>query len=616
MNITVSIRLLQKSYRLRSSDERDPFFQLSLPYYLNKDRTIWTVGISSVENVTIRTDDVEYPVSDRAGISFGLFARLVVSEYQRYEPIGGGFLPLKTLLEKKKAIVDVIDNSDSGSTKKFVRTVLEVRIKGFDGKVPLFFRGRRDHGKVLENIVDRYDTRFDKELKPTIERYGIMHIRCHYPHISGLKTPASTFALFFPPICDPLFLEHHVRIACDMNDWTLEELTTTLEEQFSSSTYEPLFSIACRIISEGLCLFANACDYVQDRSFESEVERFIDSFQCLAGDCDDLARVACYCCYVLYFYKEEDVVRKDSLFYWLVKWMKLYVPGMLGGIASCPSLTREGGAYEDREIYHLYCGLLPTEFFARATNRGYTPTYPWEKDAPLLILEGTNYCNALTAPIYVYLGKKIQNPTEVKRKEIEKIFKSFKDLSIHSQQEDYKSERAQDIPEEKFSHFYRRVLAFWTHDEQVIDWSVGYGRQEEGTPSNGYGVDFRDFVTKDEKITMVPSFVLQKDELDVIAESLERELPVRIDAIAQVKDMISPELSRSLTHRGEFVTKRVKDRPVFPRFISYRINHLSRLNKTILNELKECSKVYKMDYRIFSITGDGELYLIDIRLYI
>lgn len=305
--------------------------------------------------------------------------------------------------------------------------------------------------------------------------------------------------------------------------------------------------------------------------------------------------------------------------------MKLFVPGMTGGIASCPSLIREGGkvTIEENDIYHIYCSLIPVKYFNKLTGKKEKRknTYKWEDNLPVLILEGTNYSHATIAPIFTYTGKKIFNRTEQIRKNIENKFPGLKELNIHAQQENYQAESVYDISEEEISHFYRRVLSFWTHDYQILDWSVGYGNQTKGTKDNGYGVDFRDFISKSEKITFLPTFELEEYEFDIILESLDKELPVRIDAITQLTDISFSQnnpLSQIISQRNGFSLKIQKQEktPIFPNFISYKLNHINKLTPTLLEDLRNCSKQYHIDYHIFPITKDEELYLIDIRVYV
>ena len=615
MELSISIKVLKNSNKLRRKEEIEPFLQLAFSYSLDHDGTIWSVSIDkeSESVVNLFTKKKLKKVTYHSGIAISLFSKLVISDYTRYEPLGGGFVFLKDLLENNVLALEIKDNSET--TKKFVRMVLEIKLLDFKGITPLFDE-EKNHKKIFNSILDRYDETFNEILKPTKPRYKRLHIRYHYPNITGIKTPASTFAIYLPPVCDPLFLEYHTRIACDMNGWSESDLIEVIEKQFKSKKYDKIFNIVCKIIAEALCLFANACDYVSDKSFESDVERFIDSFQCLSGDCEDLARVICYCCYILYFF-DESKTKKDTLFYWLVKWMKLYVPGMTGGIANCPSLERDGFVSKENEIYHIYCSLIPLKYFEQVTNKENIKGqyYEWEDNLPLLILEGTNYSNALLNPIFHYTGKKIPHPTESIRKKIEKKYPSLAELSIQSQQEHYKVEHAHEIPENDFSGFYRRVLAFWSHNEKILDWSVGYGDQKKGNDENGYGVDFRDFVSKSEKISFIPSFIFKKDEFKLTLESIRKELPIRIDTVSKLSLIESKELSNLINNRTGFISV-TNAKTLFPSFISYRLNHLKKLNPKLLESLRRCSEEYKIDYQIFPITKDNELYLIDIRIYV
>ena len=54
---------------------------------------------------------------------------------------------------------------------------------------------------------------------------------------------------------------------------------------------------------------------------------------------------------------------------------------------------------------------------------------------------------------------------------------------------------------------------------------------------------------------------------------------------------------------------------LLPNFISYRLNHVKKLTRPLLDSLRVASKEYPLDYRIIPITKGGELYLIDIRMY-
>lgn len=291
MDLYLSINILEENNSLRNNEEVDPFFQVCFSSLLDKKRTIWSIDLNNLRDKTkannsvlvIKSNNASEKLPFHSGVSFSLFTKLLISKYHRYEPIGGGFIYLKELIEKKKIILQIIDYSQVDT--KFTRMVIQVNLVKIVGEIPLFEKSL-DHNVVLKKIIDRYNETVNKKLKPTKKDLKIMHIRSHFPNVSGIKSPASTFSIYTNPVCDPLFLEYHVKIACDMNGWNENELIEVLMNQFNSETYNSFFTIASRIICEGLCLFANACDYVPDMSFKSDVERFIDSFQCLAGDCE------------------------------------------------------------------------------------------------------------------------------------------------------------------------------------------------------------------------------------------------------------------------------------------------------------------------------------------
>ena len=289
MELILRITFLEDNLKL-TKNEFNPFLRLSYSRCLDFNGNIWNIPVLDrgrwidINTKIERCDDI---VPIRCGIAISLFSNLSINDkYHRYEQIGGCFLNLNNFLTDKRQKIHVIDHSEYNFD--FIRLKLMIELVKMDCKTIKFVGSNRNYQKIFDEILDRYENTYDDVLYPTKKKYKRMHIKRHALQCGGLKIPASTFCMNIRTTGDVEMIAYLVRLACDMNDLKEEDMIQSLKNQLESkgTRYDDGLNMTSKIICEGLCLFSNACDYVPDLSSNNDVERFMDSFQCLCGDCE------------------------------------------------------------------------------------------------------------------------------------------------------------------------------------------------------------------------------------------------------------------------------------------------------------------------------------------
>lgn len=344
----------------------------------------------------------------------------------------------------------------------------------------------------------------------------------------------------------------------------------------------------------------------------------------------DLARAIYVMAMILYDVNVTE--QSDPLLFWAKKWVRLFVPCMIVGVASCAKMGGQPGEKED--ICHIYSALIPRFHFVetlpyedrdvvREALLENMPELPWERNNDLvLILEGTNFSDPIQMPRIHY------SPTtevdelarlETRRAELEGELPELTLLPIEAIQANMKLKNVLDVSETKISPFYRRITGLWTslflrHKIYLTDFTVGTGPQTGPANRSAYGIDFRKFISLDDSLTIVPVFELTKDDIFIIDDILAQEKPLQIQCANP------PQTANSWTHPQ---LEQVKHH--FGRincagkcYISYRVNHEQKLTHQVINAFiaSKSKGATGFDYRKHTITDDGELYIIEIRLYV
>lgn len=529
---------------------------------------------------------------------------------------------------------------------------------------------------ILNDIQERFLDAFRRRLKPTIPGARNKHVPKYITSVSGLKLPACSFVMVVSnercredDVIDLMI--HCVRIVAGMNGWEESDVYTTIKSQFDNneSDISDEFVICCKMIGEALCLISNCCDYVFDLAQGKDIERFIDVTKTLSGDCEDTGRLPVELHAILYeseisytHNKHMYMEDRDTKAALLTSWAKLYISLLCTATATLPAMksnTYDDGNTDDL-ICHVYglclprlyfCSTLPYDMQSKAKNGCEIDRTisNWEKSKriPTLVLEGTNFSVPIQVPLHIsmkstenrnFVSRSMRKYNEARNK-LENRYINLKKFSILTPQDNTHAESVYSISEEKFSSFYRRIVGAWSWTLlrwgiNVADLSIGYSKQTYSTLDGGYAVDFRDINSQSPKITLVPTFEFSDRELDVINNALMQEPPFVTDWVIPVNSIfkdVQNELTKKILSENAYAReldgiatvnvsiKKGKRMPFVPSFISYRLNHINKLDKSMLDAIKGALKnkmIDSIEWFVHPLTRDMELYIVDFRLYL
>ena len=636
-------------------------------------------NIINSQEIVIRSNNVPNKIDGTyACIGIQLLCHLDIRDestggffgYQRYEPIGGGAIYLTDLMDNPDKIITlpIIDSSlEEESTNVEPRLILTIELLELiinDAYVvgkytKKTYNARR---KKIDKLNDRFMDYYKHSSRPTVPSYRNKHVPRYMTDVSGLCLPASSFILLMPTYRSSIgkgisLIMRAIAITSSLNGWTSDQVFGELKRQLVSKSNKCTdeFIIVCRIIGDAFTLFSNCCDYVSDHSFKTETERFINVIYSLCGDCEDLGRLIV----VLHSMISDTVLfdtvseeeRKIGL---LVAWCKLYVSIGVTAVATTPSLNGKPGETED--VCHIYAifmprsrflALLPADIMShiKDTFLEQISMSLWENDErfPTMILEGTNFSSPVQMPLHLIMlnpqrkseASEMLNRVIIKRCELEKSYPALRALSIVNPQSNTNCKNLKSVNETTISGFYRRVVDGWTG--QLLKWGIpitdlsfGYGAQTLGTLDNGYAVDFRDIISGTRKITLIPTFDMDNEDINIITNTLMQEPPFYLDSVAcgspnekhELVDMLIKSsksfldiLNMAATDHDDYPHI---EKPTFPEFISYRVNHVAKIKRELaqsLRDMKNKGLIRRIEFDAHPITNDNELYFIDLRIY-
>jgi hypothetical protein len=255
---------------------------------------------------------------------------------------------------------------------------------------------------------------------------------------------------------------------------------------------------------------------------------------------------------------------------------------------------------------------------------------------PNMVLEGTNYSDPLCAAITCYTGTRdaanVIADLDSRMRRAETNYRALGQFAIMAKHPSQGDLGVYDRDESGFNSFYRRPVAIWSEVPvrewglDAADFTIGYGTQTEGTHKDGYAVDFRDWVGMSTRITIRPLFTMTPRDLEICDEARSHRHPCFIPYVPEkgVSEIILPLKSRIRGILDELADKYPRKSlgkmttDVCPSFHSYKCNHVSKLTDARLNAIREALRAgffTGFDYEIVPLTSDGELYIVDLRLY-
>ena len=674
-SLFLSVEVVESaSIGLDASNETRPFLAVFLSRHVTSVHVVEEFDLPAqgrARNVDLQWTDTRTSIDGRhAAIGFQLYAHLVVEnergqtfDYLRREPLAKSVFYLSRLLlltpNTASSYVDLrlVDRSDSGGGDP-MRTVVRIRLRSSVVLGGAEVRGKflqsqqtreaADMERVVENFLRVYQ---NGQFQPAIPQAWNMHIPMF--RTSTFPIPAAFYRRIGPTQgMDCATVRYLISVSLRLQGWNEQSFLAVLRGQMKQTHYDRRCNLVAKVIGDALTFSANCSDYMTDHNRIETTERFkIVRARLYAGDCEDVAKEI----ELVATSMAKVVCTRDSdpMVYYVVRFLKLYVIVMNTALAMTPSLqppvtaSGEAGREDDDTEYicHIYTTAIPRwKFLARCKGASFVrgvrdamqrevPELAWEKELPTLILEGTNWSTCLQAPLALYAEERSrssiiekQRRVEVGRIELERDFPGLRALGVQIQQSNIRAASVYDVTQQEFSNFYRWVVNAWAdlskYGLRTLDFTVCDARRGD----RRYGVDFRDWVTMSERIQFVSTYEMTEAQWMIATNAMDKEAPI-------------PQLrSDRFTTRGDIASLRALSQryppppppsttspgtpgviPYVPGFIVYRSNHENKITPSVVSALDSAlasRRITALEHRVHSASEDGELYLIEIRVYL
>lgn len=573
--------------------------------------------------------------------------------YHRMEPIAENILFLQDVRDifskKTRLKIKLRDKTPIEEADKLERCLVSIECTDFRISDRIKITGRHDfrddytETTKMDAIYTRY-VKFYRSHSPRHKEIAPMHIpvwRGHHIPIPACMWIRHTIGSDQIPNF-VAFVDRCLQVALELNGWKRKDFLSISKAQLqqTGSTYDVKFNMCIKILCVATSIASNASDYVADLTASEDTERFKEVISHMyAGDCEDLGFLIYFVCSTL---QRKDVVRdNDPEWLKIISTMcKLYVPALITGSATDPSMKRESHADPDSFICHIYAGMLPRREMCKRLNIGSKQkefivasmekemTYnKWEESLPSLVLEGTNMNCPLMNPLFSYADKSInvakkQMKMECYREKVETSYPRLTLLSIELQQINY---TCINIKEKNFNAFYHMITNIWCDLSRfgldIFDFSAGYNTGSGHT----YGVSVFNWSNpqRDPAFCFEPVIVLTREEMEICERVIEKEQPILVPRVtSSVKENRIPKFLLQLAQKHLRKNKDPTEELWVRDYVSYRINRWEKITTSI--PIKQAiESMFSDTNRFFDsieviehpIDENGELYIGEIRLY-
>ena len=574
--------------------------------------------------------------------------------YERKEPIGEGIVYLYDLLRnpQQELIVIVYDKASSIPVERCTIALSCIECKKatnilFIGQ-PSLKQDTEDAEKML--AIEQEFRRYYSIHRGTDSFVEPMHL----PTWNGNHIPLPACMWMLSRLNMNVYghdyyllLRRCFDITLSLCNWNEEEFCSFVEKQMAETQdrYHFMFHMCVRTFAICISIVSYACDYISDLSMGEPIERFkVLLYQIWAGDCEDLAFVIFL--FAMSILENNPFVNKKDRWYQCMKSIVLlYVPTMITGSATNPSMTKRTQQITDKDfICHVYTAMLSRvelqkriqlrkeekTMIQTAMQREF-PFRSWEKYLPNVILEGTSMNCPLMNPMESYLDKNDPETEQVcqasreideYRESIEQRYHALTKMNIELMQT--RSISRLDIS--NFSTFYHKITNVWMDLRRyglnhVFDFSLGYGTGLQHT----YGISTCSWCnpSTDPEFVLEPIFRFNQEQMNIGCKTIEKQPPLVIPKVATSETKIQEplflkELEKHYPPPGPSSTSS-NHHPWKRNYVSYRVN---RWEKTEIPDVKSALCTI-MEQRLYTsihivtypITADGELYIGEIQLY-
>ena len=258
-----------------------------------------------------------------------------------------------------------------------------------------------------------------------------------------------------------------------------------------------------------------------------------------------------------------------------------------------------------------------------------------ESKLPVLTLEGTNFVAPQLDHPANYVTNSPPSSEDVEHdfaawnQQRDALHQRFPHLNALGSLAVQQGRRRADVGRRSgFINFYRKVNEFWMADEinnlPPTPLEVMYN-------DGHYGVWIEDIVRKDPRVRLLPVYTFSQTELALSNEALTHLQPMvvtRFTGTSHIQELreniIKPSAAALFAHLDELAqhyplskeaTKPSETLSLIPKYLIYYANHAARLvnDSELIKIIDEVAKMRGFAYFIHPLSGDGALYLIELR---
>jgi hypothetical protein len=554
--------------------------------------------------------------------------------YTRRRPFYNGFIHLTELANGKRiSLKDSCLKPIDGGLERDPSSHIEIEIIEYSSSGIDFSRRfdeslRRKEIEMANGLTERIYDFLGRE-RPRVDVLRKTHVIRWPCNMHDILLPGSFFLMDLPENCPPEELLLH---ALAMNDMTAKEFCDIVEMQFSQSlNLSAQFHRACIVAWRAISTFSYMCEYTADVCYDElrkklkDVERFVDVFYTLAGDCECsfkaiIAQYHAWC--------ELSLEGASPAVVSFVRILRLFVcTAMIGTAHSAAASANKQGMSDEQLMCHFWGAAVPWCIFAKWTGVEYTPAHEWEKQLFPWILEATSDCHPSARPLHELCDV---NRVPLVKKELLEYNERRMALSQH-----YTSlvrelsgigwstiNRTQAIAED----FYVHINTIWAPYEimKLGHSSVIFELYERG--HSEYGVPIRVAMYEPERVVAKASLVCLPEELDLCLETVKQQWPIVMPSpcVAPSVPLLDTLARDFFISDADIGTLLQKSSGFVPPYIRFYARHPSVITETLCLTIRTILKnrylgIFALRYTYLLLElgmKRGEYaHLVDIRLY-
>ena len=611
----------------RSYPEQDHEFEVYLPMTVTPfGHSDFFRGNKFQHEIDIECHERLDPVASIIGIRLYKLVYPVGDDGKRYsytrrEPIADGVISLFDIMSKKR--VFSLNLKDMSYPKKdYIKINLDFSVSHFELSGAEFSDVSIIPDDIelisIAKIQDFFSFYQTGNVKPVDTRLNKIHVP-RYP-TNTIEIPASFYAAETPAMVNGTLVRRLLQCSLILNNMKEDTFISIATKQFDTvdEILIPGFKNCIKVVCDALTLFPNLCDYKPDRSNGVICERFLSPFKTLMDDCEgDAAAIMSFANYLFYHNTYGELYEVDRLTANASFIVQLFLPVMVTGAVTNPNFKANIKAKQNNSyMCHTYAMLHPRKYVTqtyqvptRFTKKLFenNPEKKWENlIQEIWTLEGTNFVNGFMLP-----NRMMHDHEEIKKYVLEndkyltnktrdvcKKYPAFSYLPMQAFQIEYQCS-IDDFRQSKveISSFYKHVVSIWTNVFADMGFYVtDFTACIEDGNSLKYGPRYNDFITKNSKIKIVPTFEMTRDEWVYFMNIIREQPPFEMEAGSNEEkkirelDLISERYPvKKRENKLQFGidwSEEIVDSTT-PPYLSFRLNHPSKVDKDLLKHIND-----------------------------